>query len=199
MAAEGELVPVAAEGEGVPVAADSEQQENEENVREEGSPDSPLLLEIHPFSLPSSSSSQTSQSPSPALSHPPATQTRTQPLTLHPQPRLPDLARDALQRLAQSSSDGDRSLDDFRPVKRRRMEPEAEDSCRDEQEVRKEGGRESEREALLTAYCLCVCLVVLCPGPDLLHLLRALVQLRRPQNCLPQVWPPLRTQVHVIL
>lgn len=51
------------------------------------------------------------------------------------QPQLPNLALAALQRLAENATDKDDSIDDFRPLKKRKLAPEAEEKSADGEEV----------------------------------------------------------------
>ena len=54
-----------------------------------------------------------------------------------PLPQLPNLAAAALQRLAENENDKDDSVDDFRPLKKRKLAPEAEKNSEDGEEVQK--------------------------------------------------------------
>lgn len=51
------------------------------------------------------------------------------------QPQLPNLALEALQRLAENSTNKDESSNDFRPLKKRKLAPETEGNCEDGEEV----------------------------------------------------------------
>lgn len=54
-----------------------------------------------------------------------------------PPPQLPNLAQAALQRLAENETNKDDSVDDFRPLKKRKLAPEAEKNSEDGEEVQK--------------------------------------------------------------
>lgn len=55
------------------------------------------------------------------------------------QPQLPNLALEALQRLAQNSTDKDDSIEDFQPLKKRKIVPPSEEICEEAEEVSEEG------------------------------------------------------------
>ena len=50
-------------------------------------------------------------------------------------PQLPNLALQALERLAQNSTDKDDSIDDFQPLKKRKLIPHSEETCEEVEEV----------------------------------------------------------------
>ena len=61
--------------------------------------------------------------------------TLTSSLLPPPQPQLPNLALAALERLAENSAHKDDSIDDFRPLKKRKLALETEENCQDGEEV----------------------------------------------------------------
>ena len=122
------------------------------------------------------------------------------------QQQLPNLALAALQRLAENGTHGDDSLDDFRPLKKRKLAPETDDTCEEDSEVSEQllPRVHSSSTDLPVSAALCSstpvtmqCCVLSPSGADVLDLLRAVVQFRRSQDCLPQVWPSLWTEVSV--
>ena len=122
----------------VHVSARLERQEHDENViseeQREISPDA-TTRDTQPPHHPSSGPVQTTL----ALTSFRSLDLTAWPLTTRPHAQLPNLAHAALQRLARSNPDGDSSLVDFRPLKKRKLDSEVseESSCRDEQEVRR--------------------------------------------------------------
>lgn len=75
------------------------------------------------------------------------------------QPQLPNLALAALQRLAENDPDKDDSVDDFRPLKKRKLAPEAEKDSEDGEEV--QNGPQYSYKPLIN---------VLIAGSDVFHM-----------------------------